>query len=124
MRGYQDDDFFRVEGKTVSWAGSGGPPVLLLQKNQAAFGGVFDRAPSFSHGQLLAYRWDGLTMATMAEGPKIPGFLVDLDVAPSGSGGGTTLYAALVQSEGTLFRKVQSRVIAYDLPQPPATAGR
>jgi len=124
MAGYQDEDFFLVEGKTVSWTGADGNAVLFLQKNQATLGRIFKRIPSYSHGQLMAYRWDGLTLTTLAEGPKIPGHLVDLDTGSSAAGGAATLYAALVQTEGTLFRKTQSRVVAYELPQSASTAGR
>jgi len=124
MAGYQDEDFYRVEGKTQWCPDADGSPVLLLQKNQASLGRAFNRLASFSHGQLLAMRWDGLTLTDVAEGPKIPGYIVDLDVNRAPSAQGTTLYAALVQTEGTLFRKVRSRVIAYDLPQPASTAKR
>jgi hypothetical protein len=124
MQGYQDEDFYRVEGRTASWVGPDGNTVLWLQKNQATLGRLFNRIASFSHGQLMGYRWDGLTVTTVAEGPKIPGYIVDLDTGPSAAGGGTTLYAALVQTEGALFRKVESRVVAYDLPHSAATAGR
>jgi len=115
--GYQDEDFFRVHGRSVSWVGQDGQPLILTPKNHSSIGRIFQRSASFSHGQLLAYRWDGLTLATVAEGPKIPGYFPDVDLGPARPDG-RTVYAALVQSEGTLFRTVTSRVVAYDLPAP------
>ncbi len=113
--GYQDEDFFRVQGKSASWLGHDGQPVILAPKNHSSIGRIFQRIATFSHGQLQAFRWDGLTLTTVAEGPKIPGYLPDLDLGPARPDG-RTVYVALVQTEGTLFRTVKSRVVAYDLP--------
>jgi len=114
--GNLDEDFFRVEGKTVPWTGPDGATLLFFQRNQTTLGRIFNRIPSYSHGQLMVLRWDGLTMDTVAQGPKIPGYIVDLDTGPSPATGSVALYAALVQTEGALFKKVESRVIAYTLP--------
>ncbi|MDW7711936.1 MAG: VCBS repeat-containing protein [Deferrisomatales bacterium] len=118
--GRQDEDIFRVQGRTLSWVGNDGRPVLLTARNQSSVGRILQRIASFSHGQLLALRWDGLTLTTVAEGPKIPGFIPDLDLGPQRPEG-RTAYVALVQTEGGLFRTMNTRLIAYDLPIPAAT---
>ena len=118
VRDHQDEDFYRVYGRTVGWKGPDGVSYLVVFKNYAPFGRVFQRAISFTHGQILMYRWDGLTLMDVVSGPKIPGMIPDIDLAPSGRAGGGTLYAVLVQSEGTLFKKYRFRVLAYDLPGP------
>lgn len=115
VAGQLDEDIFKVQGKTVSWIGADGQPILLTARNQSSIGRFFQRVASFSHGQLLALRWDGLTLTTVAEGPKIPGFLPDLDLGPARPGG-RTAYTALVQTEGALLRTTKTRVVAYDLP--------
>lgn len=115
VAGQQDEDISKVQGKTVSWMGADGQPVLLTARNQSSIGRFFQRVASFSHGQLLALRWDGLTLTTVAEGPKIPGFIPDLDLGTARPGG-RTAYAALVQTEGALVRTMKTRVVAYDLP--------
>lgn len=115
VAGQQDEDILKVQGKTVSWIGADGQPILLTARNQSSIGRFFQRVASFSHGQLLALRWDGLTLTTVAEGPKIPGFLPDLDLGPTRPGG-RTAYTALVQTEGALVRATKTRVVAYDLP--------
>ncbi|MEW6487295.1 MAG: VCBS repeat-containing protein [Thermodesulfobacteriota bacterium] len=115
VAGQQDEDIFKVQGKTVSWSGADGQPILLTARNQSSIGRFFQRVASFSHGQLLALRWDGLTLTTVAEGPKVPGFLPDLDLGPARPGG-RTAYIALAQTEGALVRTTKTRVVAYDLP--------
>jgi hypothetical protein len=115
VAGQQDEDIFRVQGKTVSWIGADGQPILLTARNQSSIGRFFQRVANFSHGQLVALRWDGLTLTTVAEGPKIPGFLPDLDLGPARAGS-RTAYTALVQTEGALVRTTKTRVVAYDLP--------
>jgi hypothetical protein len=104
-----------VQGKTVAWKGPDGTPYLLTQKNHSGTGRVFRRAPSYSQGQVLAVRWDGLTLLPAAEGPKLPGFMADLDV--SSSAGRSVLYVAWVRSEGMLFPKWTTRIAAYGLPE-------
>ncbi|MBE0616775.1 MAG: VCBS repeat-containing protein [Proteobacteria bacterium] len=113
--GYQDEDLFRVQGKTVSWLGADGQPILLTARNHSSIGRILRRIASFSQGQLMAFRWDGLSLTTVAEGPKIPGYFPDLDLGPARPDG-RTVYVALVQTEGTLFQTLQSRIVAYDLP--------
>ncbi len=120
LRERGDDDFYRVYGRTVGWKGPDGVSYLVVFKNYSPFGRVFLRATSFTHGQILMYRWDGLTLIDVVSGPKIPGMIPDIDLATSGRAGGGTLYAVLVQTEGTLFKKYRFRVLAYDLPGPPS----
>lgn len=113
--GRQDEDVYRVQGKTVAWVGADGQTVFLSARNQSSIGRFLQRIASFSHGQLQAFRWDGLTLTTVAEGPKIPGFIPDLDLGPPRPEG-RTAYAALVQTEGGLLRTMKTRIVAYDLP--------
>ncbi len=114
VRDHQDEDFYRVQGRTVSWHGPDGTAYLVLYRNHASLGRLFQRVGGFSHGQVLMYRWDGLTLLPVAEGPKIPGMIADIDLLRLH--GGSVLYAALVQTEGTLFKKRRFRVLAYTLP--------
>ena len=114
VRDHQDEDFYRVQGRTVSWRGPDGTPYLVLYRNHASLGRIFQRVGGFSHGQMLMYRWDGLTLLPVAEGPKIPGMIADIDLYRAD--GRSILYAALVQTEGALFKKRRFRVLAYGLP--------
>ncbi|MHB8763360.1 MAG: hypothetical protein ACYDA8_03310 [Deferrisomatales bacterium] len=121
--GYQDEDFYRVQGKSIGWTAPDGTPYLVSARNEGGLGRIFQRLANFSHGQLVGLRWDGLSLNLAAEGPKLPGFVPDLDLGASpGRPGGQTLYAALVQTEGTIFRKTRSRLVAYDLPAGPGAA--
>ncbi len=114
VRDHQDEDFYRVQGRTVSWPGPDGAPYLVLYRNYASLGRIFQRVSGFSHGQILMYRWDGLTLLPVAEGPKLPGMIADIDLYRAE--GKSVLYAVLVQTEGALFKKRRFRVLAYALP--------
>ncbi len=116
VRDHQDEDFYRVQGRTVLWRGPDGGPYLVLYRNHASLGRIFQRVGGFSHGQMLVYQWDGLTLLPVAEGPKIPGMIADIDLYRAN--GRSVLYAALVQTEGTLFKKRRFRVLAYSFPSP------
>jgi len=112
IRDYQDEDFYRVHGRTLSRLSQGDAPEFVLFKNYGSLSRVFRRIASYSHAQLLVWKWDGLTMVPVAEGPKVPGALVDLDWDPASPG--RRVYALLVQSEGTLFRKDRHRILVYE----------
>ncbi len=112
IRDYQDEDFYRVHGRTLSRLSQGSTPEFVLFKNYGGISRVFRRIASFSYAQLLVWKWDGLTMVPVAEGPKVPGALVDLDWDPASPG--RRVYALLVRSEGTLFRKDRHRILVYE----------
>lgn len=109
-----------VQSRTVGWLGPDGRSYLIIARNHSSLGGLFHRFPSFTHGQIQAYHWDGLTLALAAEGPKISGYFSDLDLGPSPGrpAGARTLYALLVQEEGTLVVEHRTRIVAYALPAP------
>ncbi|RMG85352.1 MAG: VCBS repeat-containing protein, partial [Candidatus Dadabacteria bacterium] len=113
VRDYQDEDYYRVHGRTLSRL-VGAEPQLVLFRNEGTLSRVFQRVAAFSHGQALLWKWDGLTLVPVAEGPKVPGAFVDIDWDPTAAG--KRFYALLVQTEGTLFRKERHRLLAYDLP--------
>lgn len=119
-----DEPRYHVQGKTVAWNAPDGATYVVTARNYASVSRIFQRIDAFSHGQLQALRWDGLTLATAGEGPKIPGYIPDLDMGPPAGSrtDGTTLYAALVQEEGTMQIKRQTRIVAYDLPGPQQAA--
>ncbi len=114
---YLDEDRVSVQGKTGQWIPPGGDsPILILPRNEGSLPRILGIA-TYSHGQVTMYRWDGLALANVAEGPKLPNFIPDLAVAPAnGRPGAASAYAALVKFSGTLVKTASSRVIAYDLP--------
>ena len=129
LTGEQDNPYgfpgpiHKIQGRTVSWKAPNGSTYLFLQKNFATVSRVFEQGISFSSGQILAFRWDGLTLLPAGEGPKIPNYITDIDIfpqtVPAGSGDKSShsvLYGVLVQKEGTIFTKKTSKLLAYDLP--------
>jgi hypothetical protein len=111
-----DADLFRIEGKTVTWKADDGTSHLILHKNYGTLARFFQHSATFTHGQLLAYHWDGLTLIPTGEGPKMPGFFADLDLVPTpGKPSRRTLYALLVQAQGLFSVTYSSRVLALDL---------
>ncbi len=117
LPGYQDEDRLVVHGRTAVWHAPGGGALILTARNEAGSSRIFRRSAQYSHGQIVAWRWDGLSLIPAGESPKLPGYLPDLLLAP-GPHGGQTLYAALVQSEGTVFPKTSTRLVAFDLSAP------
>lgn len=117
---YLDEDRIAVHGQTAQWVPpGGGSPVLIFARNEGSLPRILGIA-SFSHGIIAAYRWEGMSLANVAESPKFSGYVPDLALAPAnGRPGGSSLYAALVQFSGTLKSSVRSRVLAYDLPAAP-----
>jgi hypothetical protein len=123
VRDYMDEDLYRVEGKTVGWKDPQGQLMLLTAKNYGFLGRVFDRTARFNQGQIQALTWDGLTLLEVAQGPKIPDYVPDLDIGPTpGRPDDSTLYVALVQSEGLLFKNVRTLILAFELPSAPAAS--
>ncbi len=122
---YQDEDFFRVQGKTLGLDSGSGTSLIVYAKNQATLGRVFQRVASFSHGEIEVYRWDGLTMIPFARGPKLPGFFPDLDMGSNpASPGQVTLYGPLVKKGGAFFGTMETTILALDLPPPPYADNR
>lgn len=125
LAGEQDveRDFYWVYGKTSVWRGPGGSSYLLLPRNHAGLTRFLGKTRVFSHGQVSALTWDGLTLVPVAEGPKLPGYIPDLDVGPSpGRAQASTLYVALVQSQGAFFKNTSTLILSYDLPVPQVTS--
>jgi len=113
----KEESFVRIQGRTLWWKAPDGQYLLLTFKNYSSLSRIFTRSTSYSHGQIIALRWGGLALATVAEGPKMRGFITDIAMAPLASDHSKTmLYAAFVESEGTLFKKETTKIIAYELP--------
>lgn len=111
-----DTDLFQIEGKSLAWRADDGTTHLILHKNHGTLARLFQKSATFTHGQLLSFRWDGLTLLPTGEGPKIPGFLADLDLsATPAQPSRRTLYAPLVQVEGMFSLTYTTRLLAMDL---------
>lgn len=110
------ESFVRIQGRTLWWKSPGEQHLLLTFKNNSSLSRIFTRSTSYSHGQIIALRWDGLALMTVAEGPKMRGFITDVATAPLASDHSIILYVAFVESEGTLFKKETTKIIAYELP--------
>ncbi len=112
-----DPQVFRVQGKTVAWAGPDGVTRLVLYRNSGPAGRVFERIAAFGQGRLLVYRYDGLALVLDAQGPELPGFFPDVATAPGPvRPDRTVLYAPLVRNKGTFVKKPETTLLAYDLP--------
>jgi hypothetical protein len=117
LPGALDDDIVRVYGKTLGWRGPDGSDYTIVSNNHSAFSRYLSREFPITNGQILLFRWDGLTLLPIAESPKIPGYIPDAALGPSpGRPGARTVYLALVQAEGTFIKKMRTRILAYDLP--------
>lgn len=119
LGGDSGGSFYRIHGKTLCWEAPNGQHLLLTYRNYSSLSRIFTRATSYSHGQILAFRWDGLALLDVALGPKFRGFVADVAIASSSGGAPQEfLYAALVESEGTLFKKETTKILVYQLPAP------
>ncbi|GAB4261253.1 MAG: VCBS repeat-containing protein [Deferrisomatales bacterium] len=113
---YQEEELLFVQGKTGVWSGPDGQVHLFLARNEATLSRVFRRSPAYSHAELVAWRWDGVSVTPEGTGPKLSGYVPDLDIAGTEAGAQAILYVPLVRVEGTLFKKYRTQLVAYDLP--------
>ena len=88
----------------------------MIHQSSGGIGRLFERIAGFSSGRLLACRWEDLGLSNTAQSPKYSGYIADIGLAPATGAGGSTLYAALVQSKAGLNTTRTTRVVAYDLP--------
>ena len=107
---------FQPHGRTLGWRDSAdGGYYFVYYRNHSSTGRLFKRIRAFTHGKLLAGRWDGLALLPVAEGPKLTGSIVDIVAAGPTGTRPETIYVALTDTEGVLRRRSTTRIVAYDL---------
>jgi hypothetical protein len=123
IRDQFDEDTYLVQGKTLFHETGDGSTLVILARNLDTGLSLTRKTRTYTYTQMLAFAWVGGRFGAHATGGKMKGLISDLDLWPrqgpqSAPGGraGTTVYAALVEKEGIVFKSYASRLLAYELP--------
>lgn len=113
-RSSEAGDIWEFTPPAVAWDAPDGQRYAVVHVNvEPAY--VSNRWGMYDNGSLAAIRWDGLAMHTGGESPKFQGFFAATARGAVNAEGRGRLYAALVRSEGTIFKSYKTTLISFDL---------
>jgi TolB-like protein len=92
-----------------------GQNEVVLVRNHALTGRVFDRYRRFDEAQFESLSWDGLGLSRNWHTRKVSGYACDYAVGDFDNDGRPDLVAVLVSTRKSPISKPRSSVIAYDL---------
>jgi len=92
-----------------------GQSEVVVVRNHALTGRVFDRFRRFDEVQFESLSWDGLGLSRNWHTRKVSGYACDYAVGDFDNDGRPDLVAALVTTRPSPISKPRSSVIAYDL---------
>lgn len=113
-RNLEPGDIWEMNPTPIMWDAPDGFSYAVLHANiEPSI--VSNRWGFYDNGSLVALRWDGMALHTGGESPKFQGFFsATARGATTGNGRGK-IYAALVRTEGSIFKSYKTTILSFDL---------
>jgi len=88
---------------------------VTVVKNHSITGHLFRQSVVYNGAQIVSLFWDGLGLALNWSTQKVSGYFSDIAIGDIDNDGKPEIAAAVISSQGSLFKKTKSSIITYDL---------